>query len=363
MSSQHPTRVELSRPPQHDVSGATLLEFLLVALVVVTMLVGIMDLSRYYSVRGALAKGAYDGLSVAKVIQDFTIDTANISNVDGPVASHPDYLKFNAAREQIISAAVSFPTHTFVPNNGESSLRTYQLFDGVRTLDTQVLVLRPGDAGSYDGTNIYHPTICPQNMSECVSNGGRYRKPAESMEQLFRDHPIIVEMRASFSPVLPIFGTLPVQAKAVGYRELSRRSLTQSLPAMPPVTTLPSGGASSSSSGEASSSGAMSSAAQSSSSSCGITANECRARQPEEFCVYNEYTCCKNCVPGCKTAEEVEDATEQCIAEGCTTFNAHPSVCACTGCCTPRTCPEGFTFDSRPAVCDCVSDIGHGGGS
>lgn len=246
--------------------GAVILEFALISGIFIFTILSILDLSRYFAVQAILTKGAQNGLSIAKTDPDFGIDIQRLNTectVNGVVDTTCRNNRrdaFRAARDRVIASATQLPLSTLASPAGSNrsvTLRAVNNLDNVQLntlgsdLGNNALVLRPGEvadlvAGEVSYAEVkFHPQICPPGnrsagssyLSLCknaadptIASSLRVRNPNETMQMLFENYPIVVELTAEIEMFMPLFPKMTVTGTAIGYREIVNRSKVGVIP-------------------------------------------------------------------------------------------------------------------------------------
>jgi Flp pilus assembly protein TadG len=299
--------ISLVRAHKGD-SGATLIEFALVAAIFLFFIIGMIDISRYYSAKGILTRSAQNAVSRAKTISGLEVDFERETDT-------ANRQRFITAMNQVLTSANSLATGSLfkTPTTDDShtlALRptVLEYFNnaGNQTIQTSAIILRPGDSariGKLDSNGqfvdeeiIHHPEICSEDFPSCTHP----RQATDSIESLYRRAPIVAEMRANIDLMFPGFGSMPVVGRAAAYREVLVRDSFQV--EFPPTTI---NGSSSSSSSSTSSSGSQGSSGnqQSSSSSSSSGPVDPGCQEPAGGCLngacWNGNTCrCGTCGSG-----------------------------------------------------------------
>ncbi|MCB0324918.1 MAG: pilus assembly protein [Bdellovibrionales bacterium] len=209
----HSRRVILSRSSLREASreqGATLVEFSLVALLLLSLLFTFLDFAHYLTLRAVMIKGAQDALEIALKTDQFQYELSEYSSTSD------EYLnEFVPTRADIIAKAVSLPLATLASPEGSGGLVELLTFSAEDRLSNtevelsgmQALVLRPGDIAveTVSGLPVHHP----------------YSKPAgERMVDSMKSQPVIIQLRAKKKFFLPLFlNELPVNVTAVGWAQ------------------------------------------------------------------------------------------------------------------------------------------------
>ena len=225
--------------------GSTVVEITLVFLTTLIILAGIIEGARYMFIRATMMYGAQRAAELASRIANFGDDPYTLATSD---AAWSDY---HRARARIITTALQIPKLILgaSTDNSENKLISFAFSDGATTgshplraryadISADVAIVRPGEryTSAYDGYVLNHPTApAPYSSVAYESNG-------------LATHPIVVEMRALYTPLLP-FSFLKqkvIKVRALSFREIPYQSAVSSAVAMLPpgvidypTTTLP----------------------------------------------------------------------------------------------------------------------------
>ncbi len=217
--------------------GATILEFVLAFPIFLFIILGIVDLSRYFAAVAVLNAGAHEGLMVATKIPNLDLDTREVD------ANSEDYKRFTLARDFVTSAAVTIPFGSIIGEAGSNDpIRlneqemTDELVGGTAALVPAqgVAVLRPGEcAVSMNGTKLTcnnetlnpndYPTPAPTPTTPPAAAAptpiSTPAKPITPPQTLMRSHPIKIVLTADVQSYLPFFSGYTAVGSANGYRE------------------------------------------------------------------------------------------------------------------------------------------------
>lgn len=216
--------------------GATMIEFCLIIGVLLTLVLGLIDIARYFTARALLNKAAVYALAKCQIEPDLQIDLRIT-----PPATLP-YTKFKAARQRIQTNALGLATMAI---NAPSSipamtrLLQFQYWDPILLLPrptffTDLLILLPGQHAivSSSGEIVYHPTLC------AVGDGcPRDINAAIPFYDILSKDPVYVEARAEFRPLLPVLpANLPLRIQVAGqFQKVSSALYPPSRPIPPSV--------------------------------------------------------------------------------------------------------------------------------
>jgi hypothetical protein len=213
-----------------------MVEFTLIVVVLFSLLVCLIEVTRYFVVQALATKGAEEGLELAQKAADFDADTREL-RLSVP-ADSALYNRFIGARQRIAERAAHLVQLVYVsPTSSRSWLVTYSISDPLSSgsnTDTglQAVILRPGDSSTYINpfTNttelVNHPNICPQGARIAGCQRGREAYPADSMDEMLRNQLIVVEVRVAMTPIFRFltsiigFNHFFVVGRASGYRGL-----------------------------------------------------------------------------------------------------------------------------------------------
>jgi hypothetical protein len=215
--------------------GVTMVEFALVLPLLMLLLIGIIDVSRYFAYQAILNKGAENGLNLALKVPNLDVDLALYQPTD------LDYQRYQQARGLVIQSAVDVPMRTFFSDSSTDSIAklvNYSYIDpGASTSELDAGLIFPGQAlATSDGATVAHKTF-PNPPT------------AQTKEDLLKQHPIMVELRAEVRPLTPFMQPITLRARAMGYREeIPRGPLTGEFGLVDPVAGPPGSSSSSSSS-------------------------------------------------------------------------------------------------------------------
>lgn len=244
-----------------DSTGATVLEFALASMILIPIVFGIIDFSKYMWTKSALLKSVNSAARVAGSIDGF--DKTLLTDAT-KVTGKPAQIYLDFSRAKLNAENTSYQLADVVSNfsnalnkdlsgmspTDKSTLRTLPYISPILSHPkyhnriADVAIIRPGermehaDPENGNGTGVFteHPTLCPTGgcVNTCqdidgnpcpVLNGtGGYTDT--DIKSIYQDHPILVEMRAEIStiigPLLNIFGVdgnLTFKVQAYAYRE------------------------------------------------------------------------------------------------------------------------------------------------
>lgn len=217
-------------------SGAVFLEFAILLPLLILFMVGLIDLTRYFTTKIVLLHSAEVGLHTAQASEALEYDP---------------YLSSNEARERqiverraIASEASSLPKlvlRIVAGVNGPLELVRFRHVTATSDHETseplEAAILLPGESAIVVPSHAQeashppdtepkpmvwfdHPDICASQSPNCKTA----RKHSADVRGFFvvnmlREYPIVVELRTRFQFVNPFFGSTEIRARAVGYRE------------------------------------------------------------------------------------------------------------------------------------------------
>lgn len=200
--------------------GVSLIQFALIFPLLMLIIMGFLDLARYFATLAVLNAGAERGLNQALKIANLDVDYRFKSPTD------PEYLRFREARERIVAAAIVMPRATIVGDTTSADqirLRPITITDAGFTLapgdidpapyTAGAMVLRPGECAAVDGFG----TRCNRST---LHLGPTDPAPPTSPGELMKTHPVQVVLRAEMKSYLPFFDKYAVFGQAIGYREV-----------------------------------------------------------------------------------------------------------------------------------------------
>jgi hypothetical protein len=240
-------------------TGATLIEFAFASMVFFVIVLGFFDLARYIAVLGMLNKSALNGLVIAQAYQGMDIDLRQLEICSGNHNNNcleqdtEKYNQYKRAHELASNYAKSYATSALTSSsenlNAPAALKSFTTvlphrFNLIAPIASDVLILRPGEHGYFDESNgerkdIVHPTLCPADTSIACPDGVPRISANDSYSMLLREHPLYVELRTSFNPILPMLPRLVAVGRAVGFREPSPSGSNPSLAAIGGSNLLP----------------------------------------------------------------------------------------------------------------------------
>ena len=189
--------------------GVTMLEFALVLPLLLVLIIGIIDVARYFAYQAILNKGAESGLNFALKVPNLDVDLKEYNHGD------VDYQRYEQARDLVARKAVDIPLRTFFSDSATPSIAQLEDFEYTdvdaggteKTLSEEVALIFPGETlTASDGTAITHKTLPTPPI-------------AQTKEDLLKIHPVIVELRAQIQPLTPFMSPITLQARAMGFRE------------------------------------------------------------------------------------------------------------------------------------------------
>ena len=202
--------------------GATIIEFALVIGLLLLLVLGIIDFSRFISAKSIMRKATQTAARQAA-----TIDAIDILPSNGSItpAEFSEYTNSLMAVEDNAYRLSNTLVERSEPLGGSAEHRLRHLpymTDGPVSRDVDIAIIMPGGtvarrdpAGGANGFAT-HPTldVCDQ---ACI----------DDYDVILRDHPIVAEMRAeidTFIPWLGNDGTLDISVRSYAYREIPARA-------------------------------------------------------------------------------------------------------------------------------------------
>jgi hypothetical protein len=231
--------VNNSSMPEADAdAGATMVEFCIVAGLLVLFIFSIIDISRYVAIRALLTRGAESGVLLAQRMGDINVDLRGIDRSD------PKYQAFLAARRKVIQTATALPLSSLVAPSGipfATQLRSFSNVDPTAdgpapAVQLDGAIIRPGEEAQIatSGEVIKHPTLCPPN-SGCPYGD---LSTSDGWAHVLENNPFVVQLQVKFTPILPIFGNqIIVDADSVGMFNMPQDSIFPPSGALPPSIT------------------------------------------------------------------------------------------------------------------------------
>ena len=203
--------------------GATMVEFSLVAILLLFIVVTFIDLARIFLVQSLLTKGAQEGLALAEKIDNLSIDNEQLDAADAAL-----YADYTAARNAVVDAATArilaiIAERQDVAPDAPVRLQLFtpvDFFNGTPQVTAPIpaLVLRPGDSGTgYGGEVLNHPLRCSTLYSDCTQP----RNAWDSMDSMLREFAMQVHLEAVVETYSPWLGDLRLRGQAMGWREVA----------------------------------------------------------------------------------------------------------------------------------------------
>jgi hypothetical protein len=222
-----------SRPLGESQRAAIMVEFSLAFLSAIILLIGVIDFGRMLALQAALTRGAQEGLAVATTTPFIDVAPAAMSGADAT--------KFQAAEARVIEAALRVPRSSFA---SASNLLTYSDPSNGARGPFSAALLRPGNRlQSSDGMYRCHVTCQSVDCATGAALPAPCPGAAADYEQVLRDHPLIVEVRARFSFTIPGLPEQIITGRAIGFREQfirgSQPVIPSDLPPAPEYTVTP----------------------------------------------------------------------------------------------------------------------------
>lgn len=182
--------------------GATMVESAIVIAVLLVAVLGIMEVSRYYMTKATLQRAVKQGLELA-IRHDALLINYNSADT--------------AQKALLVEAYNQIKARASTKDVTKSTSKLANVVDqAIPGVDAgPILVLRPGESGSYQSINgtteieVDHPTHSAADS-----------RPNEVMADLLRTHPIMVEMNAAMPSILPFLGDMPIRVQALGMAEI-----------------------------------------------------------------------------------------------------------------------------------------------
>ena len=234
-----PNKLMVQRVITSEERGATIIESVLIFPLLLILIFAIVELSRYWGVRGVVSQGAQRGLDLAIKIPHLEFEqSSNNSNPNciNDITTCDGYSDFIQSRTEVIELAGQLPQNALVGSSYQGDTTRFVGFGRVSVMRAGAIVLetvpamllRPSECRTdIAGTLHCHPTVCPidePERSACLAMhlGARVRQPLDSMEELLKVEPIVVAMPVRFKTMLPVpsLSTFFPLGLAGGYREI-----------------------------------------------------------------------------------------------------------------------------------------------
>ncbi len=230
-------------PSERRQRGATLIEFTLVFIVLIFSIFCLVDLGRYFTVRVLLARAAASTLARAQIHPDLQIDFRTLT------PASPAYISFLAARRTVLLSGINLATVAMNSPSADPDAMTtlveYVMTDPVVSapapqprIAADMLLLLPAQHAMVASTGemIFHPTLTAPG-----DGFPRDINPTVSLNDILTFHPLVVEIRSSFKPMVPFFpSVIPLKIQVYGpYQRATSglyppsRSFPPSLPPLP----------------------------------------------------------------------------------------------------------------------------------
>ena len=200
--------------------GVSMIQFALIFPLLMLIIMGFLDLARYFATLAVLNAGAERGLNQALKISNLDVDYRGKSPTD------VEYLRFREARERVVNAAIVMPRATIVGDTASADqirLRPMTVTDAGFTLapgdvdpapyTAGAMVLRPGECANVLGYGL-------RCNRDTLHLGPTDPPPPTSPGELMKTHPVQVVLRAEMKSYLPFFDKYTVFGQAIGYREV-----------------------------------------------------------------------------------------------------------------------------------------------
>lgn len=214
--------------------GASIIEFSIVAPLFLIVLLGLIDIGRYFASAVILNAGVQRAIEIASKI-DITMSCPTSNTTAACVTYRNKRQKIiDKAVEKALGAWFSLPTV-----NSSVQLIAFSDTDGYNCVAPpctySALLLRPGERMLNTVTSSYTD---PQHPSAPYVAPG---PPAnQNWATTLAQFPVYVAARARYRPILPFLPTLIIRADAIGYSSEINQSLPWSLAPLPSPTPLPS---------------------------------------------------------------------------------------------------------------------------
>lgn len=234
-------------------SGAVMVEFSLIAGLLIFTLLATIDLGRIFYLQSALNKAADNALAMAQKISNFTEDTRllNPSDADDQVK----LTEYVNSVQRIENSARSLLGGVLISDSEDSfgTLRPVKIYEtnaqGLMEIDSSVAIMRPGSSVKYtmhDTSEVWfnHPTHCNTSASGCYNP----LPGSSTWHDTLKTEPLIIEIRANIHTFLgvlfPVFDSIALRGRAIGFRELQSKGATRDILSVTtvaaPVTAPPS---------------------------------------------------------------------------------------------------------------------------
>lgn len=200
--------------------GASMLEFAAILPILLILLIGIIDTSRFWFARTSVAFGLANAANLAVRYDNMNVDPLRLNPENGEDLSRVN--GFVEDRYTVIDTALNFPMAAMIGPSGSGAAITYRSFtlqpplhedsftltaDGRYNVDA--LVVRPGEeyaAVDDPSHRVSHPTY-------------PYRSTVDRMSSLLKDHPLMLYAEFNFGWLLPFFEPITVKVTAFGWIE------------------------------------------------------------------------------------------------------------------------------------------------
>lgn len=227
-------------------TGASFVEFILIAPVLVLFILGLIDVVRFWAVRIVVQAGLQSGANVAARIPalDYDLLDKTVYDLEWGDLSESDkqqIKEYAEARARVIAEAESLPLNYLVSSfdsSGAARFRSVELHlippltaeEGSYLPPEQVniAVLRAPDAYlDPEGNPLRHPNWeifcdddCPATGDPgfCPRDGCRLRG-GYNLSLLLKTYPIVLRADVDFRWLVPFLGTSVVRIEAASYRE------------------------------------------------------------------------------------------------------------------------------------------------
>lgn len=213
-----------NRPSLSDV-GTTLVEAALSVSFFLVLVLVITDIARYFLVYIVLNFATQSALDLAMKIP-IEVYTAS-DNCGGPSPTACE--QFESRVSRVMQRAQDIAYRVVSPSTVASmaQAQSFEHYDptvyspynsGLSLIRSDVVFLRPGEKVERTASSeeIEHPT-----RPFGTANGqGWPHSTGESWSSVLEHDPIIVMMRASFSPITPLFPKMTITSRQIGYRKV-----------------------------------------------------------------------------------------------------------------------------------------------
>jgi len=226
-------------------AGATMIEFAAVIGVLMFLVLGIMDFSRYMTAKSLLRKSTQAAARYAATIEGMNVSLSNTGTL-GTTERDEFFASYRAVEETAYRVSNTFASRSEV-NGGPAQheirllpyvLGTSPLDPGLpRLITPDIAIIMPGEEvqqadpsnGAPSSQYSQHDTLCPiagcsnpcsqlnENIDCDVINFG------DDYQDVLRNHPIAVEMRAEVDTFVPLLDTLEIVVRSYAYREIPAR--------------------------------------------------------------------------------------------------------------------------------------------